>query len=117
MTAVDRAIDNRMVLAKATTRAGKSLGLRQDEIADILGRDRSVLSRGIDPNGKAGELALLPVRVYRSLFVLVGDDGEAMRHWMQTENHHTGGVPADQMHSVAGLVEVVGYLDAIRGKL
>ena len=117
MTALENAIDHRMVLAKATARAGKALGFKQDEIASILGRDRSVFSRGIEPTDKSGELALLLVRVYRGLFVLVGGEGEAMRHWMRNENRHTGGVPAGQVHSVTGLVEVVGYLDAIRGKV
>jgi len=117
MIAVQAVTDKRMVLAKATVRAGKALGFKQDEIADILGRDRSVFSRGIDPNDKVGELALLLVRAYRSLFVLVGGEGEGMRHWMRTENHHTGGVPAEQLHSITGLVEVVSYLDAIRGKV
>jgi hypothetical protein len=117
MIAVKPVIDDRMVLAKATARAGKALGFKQDEIAEILGRDRSVFSRGIDPNDKVGELALLLVRAYRSLFVLVGDEGDGMRHWMRTENRHTGGVPAEQLQSVTGLVEVVSYLDAIRGKV
>jgi hypothetical protein len=39
-----------------------------------------------------------------------------MRHWMRTDNLHTGGVPAEQIRSVEGLSRVVAYLDAIRGK-
>lgn len=110
-------VDQRTVLAKAVARAGLALGFTQDQTARILGRNRAVFTRGIDPNDKTGELALLLIRVYRSLFVLVGQEGAPMRHWMQTENRHTGGVPAEQVQSVAGLVEVVQYLDAIRGKV
>ena len=35
-----------------------------------------------------------------------------MRHWFQTENLHTGGVPSEQVRSVQGLMQVVEYLDA-----
>jgi hypothetical protein len=36
---------------------------------------------------------------------------------MRTANRHTGGVPREQVQSVAGLVTVASYLDAIRGKV
>lgn len=106
------------VLAKATLRAAQALGLRGAQLAGIIGRDRSSLSRsGIDPLSKSGELALLLIRCYRSLAVMVDGNAEQMQHWMQTDNAHTGGVPAEQLGSVAGLVTVTGYLDAIRGRL
>jgi len=108
--------DPRAVLAHAVLEAGKALGLRQDEIGQVIGRDRSSITRGVDPDTKSGELALLLVRCYRSLYVLVGGAGADMRHWMRTANHHTGGVPAEQVKSVQGLAGVVEYLDAMRGK-
>ncbi len=110
--------DANQVLAKATLRAADALGLSRPELTAVIGRDRSSISRsGIDPNSKAGELALLVVRCYRSLAVLVNDDAQQIQHWMNTANQHTGGVPAQQLASVAGLVQVTGYLDAIRGRL
>jgi hypothetical protein len=106
------------VLAEAFLSAGKALGLTQKALISIVRRDRSSISRhGIDPGSAAGELALLLIRIYRSLFVLVGGDPEQMRHWMHTLNHHTGGIPAEQICAIQGLVRVVEYLDAIRGKL
>lgn len=117
MPAVEKPIDDRMVLAKAAARAGKALGFTQDETADVLGYERSIFTRGIEPTDKKAELAMLLIRVYRSLYVLVGKEGEPMRHWMRTENYHTGGVPAEQVKSIYGLTEVVSYLDAIRGKV
>src|SRR5690606_23224592 len=102
--------------AKATLRAGKALGLTQAEVAAIIGRERTSLRRGVDPDSKAGELALLLIRVYRSLHALVGGSEEAMRHWMAVPNLHTGGIPREQARQVAGLVGLVTYLDAIRGR-
>jgi hypothetical protein len=104
-----------VVLTKALINAGKGLGLSQSQLGAIVGRDRSSLGRGLDPESKAGELALLVIRCYRSLYALVGGDAEAMRHWMHTGNRDTGGVPAEQLQRVAGLVQVVDYLDALRG--
>ncbi len=109
--------DAAATLTKALLSAGRELGLSQADIGAVVGRNRASLHRqGVTPQSKAGELALLLVRIYRALYVLVGGDGEQLRHWMHTENRHTGGVPAEQVTSVAGLVRVVEYLDAIRGR-
>lgn len=109
--------DPKETLRKALLNAGKALGLPQAELGTVVGRDRSALYRGFDPDSKPGELALLLIRAYRSLYVLVGGNPDDMRHWMHTENRHTGGVPAEQIKSVQGLVRVVEYLDAMRGKV
>jgi hypothetical protein len=106
------------VLAKALVNAGRDLGLTQAQVGAIVGRDRTALSRAaIDPTSKSGELALLLIRAYRALFVLVGGDVVQMRHWMHTANHHLEGTPAELMSRVQGLLRVVEYLDAMRGKL
>lgn len=111
-------IDQASVLAEAYINAGKLLAMTQADLGEIIGKDRSAISRGrIDPDSKVGELALLFIRCYRALYVLVGGDAAQMRHWMRTENLHTGGVPAQQVKTVQGLVHVVEYLDAMRGKL
>jgi hypothetical protein len=106
------------VLTKALVRAGRDLGLTQAEVGAIVGRDRTALSRGaIEPNSKSGELALLLIRAYRALFVLVGGEPRQMKHWMRTPNLHVGGVPAELVRTVPGLMRVVEYLDAIRGRV
>lgn len=109
--------DPKETLRKALLNAGKALGLAQVDLGTVVGRDRSALHRGLEPSSKPGELALLLIRAYRSLYVLVGGNPQDMRHWMHTENRHTGGVPAEQIKSVQGLVRVVEYLDAMRGKV
>ncbi|WP_058558034.1 MbcA/ParS/Xre antitoxin family protein [Thiohalocapsa sp. ML1] len=107
--------DARAVLTKALLNAGKALGLSQQRVAEVIGRERTAFSRGLDAHSKSGELALLLIRCYRSLYALVGGDAVAMQHWMHTQNRDTGGVPAEQVRSVQGLVAVVEYLDAMRG--
>ena len=106
------------VLSRALVKAGKEMGLTQAEVAAVVGRDRTALSRSaIEPDTKSGELALLLIRAYRALFVLVGGEPRQMKHWMHTHNLHVGGTPAELIRSVPGLVRVVEYLDAIRGRV
>jgi len=109
--------ESRVVLSKSLINAGKALAVSKTDIGKIVGKDRSSFTRGIDPQSKAGELALLLIRCYRSLFVLVGGNPDDMKHWMHTRNIHTGGVPAEQVTTVQGLNTVLSYLDAMRGKV
>jgi len=115
--AIKPVLTEEKVLAKAFTNAGKALGVSQAELGLIIGKDRSNFRNGIDPKTKSGELALLFIRCYRSLFALVGGQVKDMQHWMQTVNNHTGGVPSEQIKTVTGLAYVVEYLDAIRAKV
>jgi len=117
MTQAQQRADEKRVLSKALINAGKALGLNQEEIGNIVGRDRTSLSRGIDPHSKNGELALLLIRCYRSLYVLTGGANKNLHHWMHTYNQHTNGIPAEQVKSIVGLNLVIEYLDAMRGKV
>jgi len=105
------------LLAQALIRAARFLGLTQAEAGKVIGRDRTSLHRGIEPESKAGELAALLIRCYRSLYVLMGGDPKLMKHWMHTLNHGTGGVPAEQIMNVPGLIRILEYLDAMRAKV
>jgi len=110
--------DNELLL-QAVSRAADELNLSRTGLARVLGKDRTTLTRakGIDPASKTGELALLLIRVYRSLAVLVGNDRQLLRHWFHTANRHTGGVPAEQVQRTEGLVAIVQYLDAMRAPI
>ncbi len=110
------------VLAKAALAAAERLGLRNRHLALVIGSSEASVSRlqngrGLDPESKEGELALLFVRLYRSLDALVGGDDAKARAWLHAENDHLAGVPADRIRTVEGLVDVVQYLDAMRGRL
>ncbi len=110
------------VLAKAVLSAASRLDVRQRELAEVIGSSEASISRlargrGIDPVSKEGELALLFLRVYRSLDALVGGDDGRARTWLHAENAHLGGVPVERLKSVQGLVDVVEYLDGMRGRI
>jgi hypothetical protein len=110
------------VLAKAVLSAGERLGLRNRHLAAVIGSSEASVSRlqhgrGLEPETKEGELALLFLRLYRSLDALVGGDDDKARQWLHAENDHLRGVPAERIRTVEGLVDVVQYLDAMRGRL
>lgn len=110
------------VLARAVLAAAARLGLRQRQLAAVLGTSEASVSRlqhgrGIEPASKSGELALLFVRLYRGLDALMGGDDGRAREWLHAENEHLGGIPAERIRGVEGLVDVVQYLDAMRGRL
>ena len=115
-------IDPAEVLAKAVLSAAERLGMRSRQLAQVIGSSEASVSRlarqrGLDPESKEGELALLFLRVYRSLDALVGGDDAKAREWIGADNAHIGGVPIERMTTVEGLVDVVQYLDAMRGRL
>jgi hypothetical protein len=109
-----------MVLSKATSRASKMLGLSGAALARTIGLSEPTVSRLLhgdkllDPSSKEGELALLLVRVFRSLDALVGTDDQKRLIWMTTHNKALGGVPQQLVQSAAGLVATLNYLDGMR---
>jgi plasmid maintenance system antidote protein VapI len=111
------------VLTEAVLRTSKLLALSNSELARILGVSDSSVSRllahgrQIDPASKEGELALLLVRLYRSLDALVGGDKEQRLAWLRSNNGALNGRPADLIGSAAGLVNTVAYLDSARATL
>lgn len=105
------------VLRKAVFNAGKALGMTQTAVGEVIGRERSGLRHGLDPDSKAGELALLLIRCYRALYVLVDGEQQAMQHWLNTYNHHLDAVPRQLLTSISGLLRVSEYLDAMRGRV
>jgi transcriptional regulator with XRE-family HTH domain len=110
------------VLTKATLRAARHLGLSQQDLGEIVGLSGATISRmargrgELGPAEKEGELALLLLRVHRSLDALLGGDGEKVRRWLEAESFHLGGTPREMLSTVTGLVRVAEYLDAMRGK-
>ena len=115
--------DSAPVLNRALLRTAQLLGLSQKDTARIVGVSPASLSRlaagtrPIDPESKEGECALLLIRTYRALDALLGGREREVKAWFHAENEHLGGVPAERVRTVTGLVHVAEYLDAMRGKL
>ena len=110
------------ILTRATLAAAERLGVRSRQLAAVIGSSEASVSRlrrgrALEPESKEGELALLFLRLYRSLDALVGGDDAKARLWLHAANDHLGGVPAERIRTVEGLVDVVQYLDAMRGRL
>lgn len=111
-----------VVLSKALLNASKQLTLRQEELGNVIGLHRTGITRlkhnlDIQPDSKQGELALLLIRVARALFALTGGDAAWIKHFMRSQNTLTGGVPAEQVQTIQGLIRVLTCLDALRGKV
>ncbi len=111
-----------LVVTKAVVRAATALGLSQRDLAAVVGLSEASVSRlargrPLSAARKEGELALLLIRVFRSLDALVGGDERKAREWFHADNAHLRGVPAERVRSVEGLVDVASYLDAMRGHL
>ena len=118
MSIAEKSINNpSIILSNALSKAAKVLKISKSDVGKVVGKDRTSLNRGIDPSSKSGELALMFIRCYRGLYVLVGGVDSDMQHWMHTENSHIGGVPAEQIKTVSGLNTVLEYIDAMRGKV
>jgi transcriptional regulator with XRE-family HTH domain len=110
------------VLTGATLRAAELLGLTDADVAQVIGVSGATVSRlrsgqrAMSLGSKEAELALLLVRIYRSLDGILGEDREALRAWFHTKNRHLRGVPRELIRRTDGLVRVLQYLDAMRAK-
>ena len=95
---------------------GANLGL----YTCVIGVSEATVSRmksgkhALEANGKPFELAVLLVRLYRSLDSLIGGDDIAARAWLSNTNTVLGAAPLELIQSVSGLMNVIQYLDARR---
>jgi transcriptional regulator with XRE-family HTH domain len=112
------AADPALVLSHATVRAARFLAVAQADLAAIIGVSAATLSRLangqrlLQPGSKPWQLAALFVRLFRSLDAIVGGDETVARAWLANPNLALGGKPAEKMRTVAGLTDVIAYLDA-----
>lgn len=122
-TALEPLPDDALVLSRAVVRAAGFLGLTQRQLAAILGVSEPTASRLAAGNyvltrvrPKEWELALLFVRLFRSLDAIWGRE-ESARKWLRSPNTALHAPPIELIGSIQGLVRVVGYLDHARGRL
>jgi uncharacterized protein (DUF2384 family) len=113
----------RLVLTTAVLRACALLEITQSSLSQILGVSASTVSRmangtyTLDDQKKEWELGALFVRLFRSLDAVIGSNDSAARQWLAGDNSGLKGRPIDLIRSTEGLVRVVQYLDAARGRL
>lgn len=105
------------VVTKGVMRAADRLALPNRVLAAVLGLSEATVSRmgagayQLDPGGKPYELAVLFLRLFRSLDAIVGGDTAVAQAWLRNSNTALGAAPIALIESVAGLVNVVAYLD------
>jgi len=108
------------VVTKAVLRAAAALGLSNKVLARILGLSEASVSRmgsgtyQLAQRDKPFEVAVLFLRLFRSLDAIVAGDQAAARAWLSHDHATLGGAPGVLIQSLPGLVNVVAYLDARR---
>jgi len=112
-----------MVLTKAICSLLKFYSLSGKDLSKIIGISESSASRIsqgiklISPHTKEGEMALLLLRIYRSLNAIVGNNHEKAKLWLNSQNKYFRNKPIEEIKTIPGLIGVLNYLDAMRGKL
>ncbi len=112
-----------LTLTKAVVRAARLLKFNQLLVARILGVSAPTASRMVSGSyvlsrdrPKEWEFGLLLVRLFRSLDAILGS-GQKAQAWLASQNLALGARPIDLIESAEGLVRVLHYLDAHRGRI
>jgi hypothetical protein len=112
--------DQAAVLTKATLRAATQLGLTNKLLATVIGVSEATVSRmrsgvyRLQRGQKSFELAVLFMRLYRSLDAIVGGDDAVAGVWLKNRNVALDAAPLALIQTVPGLMNVIQYLDARR---
>jgi len=113
-------VHDEALVSKALLNAARRLDMTNIELAQVVGISESKLSRMdrqeafVSRSGKEFDLALLFVRLYRSLDSITGGDRVTSAAWIRNPNKAFDTVPVERMKSLEGLVDVVHYLDSRR---
>jgi uncharacterized protein (DUF2384 family) len=116
----EAALSDSTVVTKATMRAADNLKLSNKVLARIVGVSEATISRmrqgrrPLEKGQKPFELALLFIRLYRSLDAIVGGDDAVAAAWLANPNNVLDGKPLELIQSVHGLNNVIQYLDSRR---
>lgn len=108
------------VVSKAVLRAAEQLALPNSVLARVIGVSEATVSRmrnqghRLSPNDKAFELAILFIRLYRSLDAITGGDATVARAWLANANTVLDGRPVERIRTITGLTHVLAYLDSRR---
>lgn len=108
-----------IVIAKAVIRSADHLGVSGGSLAKTIGMSPAGVTRlrggsPLHPGKKDYELAVLFIRLFRSLDSITGGDVEAAKSWMRGHNLVLDGRPIELIQTIQGLINVIAYLDARR---
>ena len=115
--------DDATVVTKAVIRAADKLGVRASLLAPVLGVSEATVSRmksgdyRLEADTKPFELGVMFVRLFRSLDAVVGGDETVARAWLANPNSALDGKPVEKIRNLAGLIDVLAYLDARRAQV
>ena len=102
--------DSRLI-AKSVVRAAEKLEVSNRVLARIIGVSDASVSRmkkgdyPLEAGQKPFQLAVLFIRLYRSLDALTGGDDEVSAKWLSNPNTALNGAPIALIQSVSGLDE------------
>jgi uncharacterized protein (DUF2384 family) len=108
------------LVTKAVLRAADRLNVTNKVLARIIGVSEATVSRmkkgdyPLQAGTKPFELAVLFVRLYRSLDTVVGGDETVAGAWLSNPNVALNDTPLELTQSVSGLTDVIRYLDSRR---
>ncbi|HWK97899.1 MAG TPA: MbcA/ParS/Xre antitoxin family protein [Pseudolabrys sp.] len=114
------ALSDSTLVTKATIRAAERLSIKSKTLARVIGVSEATISRmrqggyPLEPHQKPFELAVLFVRLFRSLDAMTGGDEKVAAAWLANDNTALSGKPIDLIQTVSGLANVIQYLDARR---
>jgi hypothetical protein len=106
------------IVVKALVWAAERLDVPGKFLSRVVGLSEATISRmrkgDYVLDGKPLELAVMFIRLYRSLDALVGGDDSVARAWLKNKNPALKDSPRQLIQTVSGLTDVLQYLDARR---
>lgn len=106
------------VLTKALFNAALLLDLNIDQIAAVLDLKKNKLielreNSSLDASSQEGQRAIMLIKVTLKLICITGGDKIFIRHFMNTYNKATQGIPIQQIQELKGLRTLLIFLEAI----
>lgn len=114
--------DRARIVTTAVLKAADALRINKTTLGQILGLSPASVSRlavggELRPGSKSYELALLLLRLYRSLDSIMGGDRALAREWLGADNRALGGRPIERITTIIGLTEAAAHVDAFRARV
>lgn len=104
-------------VSDAVLRASVQMGLKGSHLAQIIGTSPATISRMrsgahfLKRKTKSYELALVLLRLHRSLMIVMREDVDAVKTWMTSYNDELADVPARKILTAHGLVNVLARIE------